>query len=176
MSRPILPTSIGRVSAPIPDGWDAVKGIFVGGCVERGPGSSFRRSAHAHNSTKDPWFGWICVRSAKRLTTPGGKPSRTLFHEYAHILCPNHGHDAKWRETITKLGYPSEAKQAQAYYGRSAKTPAGPILTGAWRIASVWADCPKCDTYCDHAQVHELPRVFTCQACGARFRVDVPKP
>uniref|UniRef100_A0A6H2A006 Peptidase n=1 Tax=viral metagenome TaxID=1070528 RepID=A0A6H2A006_9ZZZZ len=64
-----------------------VRGIFVGGCVERGDGSSFRRKGHAHG---DPgyelrWTGWICIRSAKRLWTPSGKPSQLLWHETAHI-------------------------------------------------------------------------------------------
>jgi len=70
-----------------------VKGIFVGGCVERGEGSSFRAKAHAHSiipGTRnyhgtDEFLGWICIRSAKRLFTSSGKPSQLLWHETAHI-------------------------------------------------------------------------------------------
>jgi hypothetical protein len=103
-------------------GMPEVKGVFVGGCVERGIGSSFRRTAHAHNSKKDEHFGWICVRSAKRVLTDSGKPTALMMHEYAHILCPNHGHDALWRETITRLGYPSEAKRSQEMYSKKPRT------------------------------------------------------
>ena len=63
--------------------------------MDLGPGSRFRAQAHAHahNMTKDPSFGWICSLSAKRLYTATARPSRFLYHEYAHILTPNHGHD-----------------------------------------------------------------------------------
>ena len=70
-----------------------VKGIFVGGCVLRGEGSSFRAKAHAHaiipgtrNYYGDGKFlGWVCVRSAQRLFTSSGKISQLLWHETAHI-------------------------------------------------------------------------------------------
>jgi hypothetical protein len=94
-------------------------GLFVGGCVERGDGSSFRRRAHAHTHKTDPHRGWVCVRSAKRLMTPSGKPSRLMWHEYAHItLGHGHGHDAAWRERIAEYGFPSEGRR----YIRLAKT------------------------------------------------------
>lgn len=108
----------------VPDWMEAamtvrVKGIFLGGCVERGIGSSFRHQAHAHNSPRDKYFGWICVRSIKRLgeyrlvpqsdgTTEVqiNKTSRLLWHEYAHIQTPGHGHDDTWRRKMKELGQP----------------------------------------------------------------------
>ena len=93
----------------VPD-WPEVKGIFVGGCVKRGVGSSFRAKAHTHNMTDDKYFGWICVRSLKRVGEVKGnvitKPSQLLWHEYAHILTPNHGHDDAWRNKMKELGQP----------------------------------------------------------------------
>lgn len=80
-----------------------LKGVFLGGCVARGDGSSFRRRAHAHNMGGEH-DGWICVRSRRRLMTKTGKPSDLMWHELAHILTPNHGHDDKWRETVRKIG------------------------------------------------------------------------
>ena len=97
------------------------KGVFVGGCVERGDGSSFRAKAHAHNEpyikvfgsiVKDEhgspkvWkhFGWICVRSAKRLYTRPGQPSNLMWHELCHILTPGHSHDDVWRAKAREYG------------------------------------------------------------------------
>ena len=70
-----------------PDGLTpyGVKGIFIGGCVERGEGSSFRRRAHAHCRPQFGHLGWICIRSARRLYTLNGGWSRLVWHEVAHI-------------------------------------------------------------------------------------------
>lgn len=77
-------------------------GLFVGGCVKRGDGSSFRAQAHAHTAKGDTQ-GWICVRSRKRLYTPAGKPSMLMLHELAHILT-GEGHTDKWRAKLRELG------------------------------------------------------------------------
>jgi hypothetical protein len=114
----------------IPDHWewpDAVAGVFVGGCVDRGVGSSFRHQAHAHNylppdPRTDPRLcanpGWICVRSVHRLYVTGGTgPSRLMMHELAHILTPGHGHDDRWRAVMRDLGQPLPKR-----YQRKART------------------------------------------------------
>ena len=96
----------------VPAAWEAVcKGIFVGGCVRRGDGSSFRASAHAHTDKRDGENQyWICVRSKHKVFTPSGKPSTLLLHEYAHLLAPSdHGHGKAWRKACVKLGIPAEA-------------------------------------------------------------------
>jgi len=109
-----------------PRAWLTCKGVFVGGCIKRGEGSSFRAQAHAHNRRDDPYFGWICFRSARRikghfhpyddkLVSLGvvnyqdfdGRIDTTnhiLLHEYAHILSPNHGHDDTFRKRLRELG------------------------------------------------------------------------
>ena len=70
--------------------------VFVGGCVDRGDGSSFRRKAHAH--VEEPNKGWICVRSAKRLYVAGTeRPSLLIWHEVAHCLVgPSNWHNDTW--------------------------------------------------------------------------------
>lgn len=108
----------------VPESMPEVAGIFIGGCVNRGVGSSFRARAHAHNNKRTKSYfdiheGWICIRSIARLgkyralaQDDGStlividKPSRLLMHEYAHILCPNHGHDDTWRRKMIALGQP----------------------------------------------------------------------
>lgn len=80
------------------------KGIFVGGCVERGNGSSFRAKAHAHCLDIDVYYGWICVRSAKRLRMNNGNPSILMLHELAHLLTKELYHNDKWRRKNKELG------------------------------------------------------------------------
>ena len=69
--------------------------VFVGGCVERGDGSSFRRKAHAH--VVGTWKHWICIRARRRVFTRDGAPSRLVWHEVAHCLVgPSNWHNATW--------------------------------------------------------------------------------
>ena len=71
-----------------------VIGIFVGGCVQRGDGSSFRAQAHAHSALWSASLGWICIRSAKRVFVNGSnKPSTLLWHETAHIWRRSWSHE-----------------------------------------------------------------------------------
>ena len=98
-----------------PDGWIECRGIFVGGCVERGEGSSFRAKAECHNDPSYPNYGWICVRALKRVgeyTVFTGsefdgeltKPSMLMLHEYAHLLAPKQGHTAEFYRQLRGLG------------------------------------------------------------------------
>lgn len=90
-----------------PECMPEIVGIFVGGCVYRGVGSRFRSMAHAHNHPGHEFTGWVCILSPRRLlNTRGDAPSRLMWHEYAHILTPGHGHDDKWRAVMRSLGQP----------------------------------------------------------------------
>lgn len=106
-----------RATVAVPLNMPQIKGIFLGGCVCRGVGSSFRAQAHAHNDRRDDNFGWVCFRSLRRLgqvvlvecddgTTEVQvmKPSKILIHEWAHVLTPGHGHDDCWRAKMRELG------------------------------------------------------------------------
>ena len=106
-----------RATVAVPLTMPQMKGIFLGGCVCRGVGSSFRAQAHAHNSRKDEFFGWVCFRSIKRLgevvlvecddgTTEIQivKPGKVLIHEWAHLLVPDEGHTDRWRAKMKELG------------------------------------------------------------------------
>lgn len=103
-----------------PFDWPDIKILFVGGCIERGVGSSFRHQAHAHNYHTDQHFGTVCLRSHRRIygvtRLPSGiwvqtdRPSRLMWHERAHILTPNCGHTDAWRTTMRELGQPITAR------------------------------------------------------------------
>lgn len=108
-----------RSTVAVPLTMPQIKGIFLGGCVSKGVGSSFRAQAHAHNHKHDEHFGWVCFRSIKRLGAYDvieqddgtaevriSKPGRTLMHEWAHVLVPNEGHTDRWRAMMRELGQP----------------------------------------------------------------------
>lgn len=97
-------TSKGKLSRiHFPDGLDhpEVKGVFIGGCVERGVGSKFRAKAHAH--TKGFHRGWVCFRSDKWIG------HRLLcLHEFVHIVT-REGHTDRWQKFLLQIGGTLEA-------------------------------------------------------------------
>lgn len=94
--------------------------LFVGGCVARGVGSSFRASAHAHTSEKDKFKGWICVRSKNpdTLRLIDGEPTNLMKHEYAHILTGEGHTDRYWRVLASIGGY----MERESYFGHKRST------------------------------------------------------
>ncbi len=85
-------------------------GVFVGGCVARGVGSSFRAQGHAHTGHRDPHCGWVCIRSSRRLVTASGNLGQLVLHELAHIDT-GQGHTDKWRARCQELGYRLQANE-----------------------------------------------------------------
>lgn len=79
-----------------------VAGVFIGGCVARGLGSSFRAQAHAHTSGEH--LGWICIRGWRRLYQ-----RQLLLHELAHVIT-RQGHTDRWRNCLRELGGRVEAQ------------------------------------------------------------------
>jgi len=91
--------------------------VFVGGCVERGEGSSFRASAHTHIS--HVYKNWICVRSKKpeTLRLRDGEPTNLMKHEYAHVLT-GEGHTRRYWLTLARIGGYMER---ESYFGHQRK-------------------------------------------------------
>lgn len=84
-----------RWPAELQRSW-ALRGVFVGGCVARGDGSSFRAKAHAH--TTGQYQGWICIRRPDRL-----EDRMLMLHELAHIIT-GEGHTDRWRACLERIG------------------------------------------------------------------------
>lgn len=93
--------------------------VFVGGCVERGEGSSFHASAHAHTTPSDKFHNWICVRSKQPRAVHNycGEPTNTMLHEYAHILT-GEGHTKKFWTMLANIG---GFMERESYFGHKAK-------------------------------------------------------
>ena len=73
-----------------------LRGVFVGGCVERGVGSKFRATAHAH--TGGAHRGFICFRSDKWLHVKA-----VWLHELAHVVTRS-PHSPRWRQFLLQIG------------------------------------------------------------------------
>lgn len=104
---PHRPVDISPAFAPFVDLW----GIYVGdGCVTGSSPLEWRDvDAHAHNSTDDEWFGWVCVADPYDVVTEKGNITALMKHEIAHILCRNALHSKRWKAIVTCLGAPGEA-------------------------------------------------------------------
>jgi hypothetical protein len=98
-----------------------VRGVFVGGCVRRGIGSSFRAKAHAHGNESDPHHGWICYRKASRLES-----KELALHEIAHLVA-GCGHTDEWRRAVLALGGTLDAVPGllRSYQKRERNAPRG---------------------------------------------------
>ena len=88
--------SLGKANWPTWLQHPEMKGVFIGGCVSRGIGSSFRAKAHAHFG--DEHRGWICFRSTKWLDN-----KFLCLHELAHIVT-RQGHTDRWRKFLLQIG------------------------------------------------------------------------
>lgn len=112
-----------------------VKGIFVGGCVARGDGSSFRAFAHAHSNAQDGHVGWICVRAAKRL-----EDDALMIHELAHLSLGEGKHGDAWRREVLALGGTLDAVPGGL---RSYKKAERQVVRPR-RLSAICGQCPRC--------------------------------
>lgn len=91
----------------------SVRGLFVGGCIERGPRLGPRAKAHSHIG--GTCGGWICFRKAERL-----QDKMLGIHELAHVVSGEHEHNAKWRACVLRLGGTLDATESMRSYRRVA--------------------------------------------------------
>ncbi len=94
-----------------------VKGIFVGGCIDRGEGSSFRAKAHSHTTGTNK--GWICVRAHRRIND-----RMLMLHEAAHIIT-GLGHVDKWRMKLIEIGGTLDETESLKSYQKKSRTYQG---------------------------------------------------
>lgn len=97
----------GTGQQPVPKHMPEIQGLFVGGCVADGVGTTLHVRgkvviAHAHIGSM-PFKGWVCYRNPQVFQDPANE--YVIWHEYAHIRT-NQGHTDKWRAMMTKLGQP----------------------------------------------------------------------
>lgn len=74
----------------------ALRGVFIGGCIERGDGAKYHAKAHTHTSGGN--VGWICYQSNKWTWC-----KELALHELAHVITLQ-GHTDKWRKVLLELG------------------------------------------------------------------------
>lgn len=125
-------------------GHPKLKGVFVGGCVKRGVGSSFHAKAHAHTSGSAQ--GWICVRKAERL-----HDRMLMLHELAHILTED-GHTDRWRARLLELGGTLDPTDSLKSYQKRRREVA------AARGVTLYPCVGMCGA--------QLPRGRSCLKCG----------
>jgi hypothetical protein len=78
-----------------------LKGICVGGCVDKSEGIRQDHIAHAHSCTKK-YKGWICLRYRYQL-----RERLTLLHEVAHLIVDSPKalpHGKEWKKTVVDIG------------------------------------------------------------------------
>lgn len=119
LPRSQWPKALSGEGKPLAD-YHELKGIFLGGCVERGVGSSFHYAAHAHccwppsdnrserAAMTRKWFGWICIRKPERVSEHD-----LMMHELAHLLTSDRRHDDGFRAMAVKLGGSFRPKRAR---------------------------------------------------------------
>ncbi len=106
LPRALWPKTHSGEGKPLAD-YPQLKGIFLGGCVARGVGSSFRATAHAHTGWPSAYHGWICIRKPERL-----HEHSLLMHELAHLVT-GEGHTDAFRDKAKQLGGRFRPKRAR---------------------------------------------------------------